>query len=498
MSPSYRTVFLQTLAIILSVATIAGLILQILVEHFTRKTDLLSSRNVFYVGLINFQFFPISLSLYADTYMRKLIPANPGAAGMIFVGMSWTFLLLFNIVYHRGWGARTLAGMVRSKFPIPSPNALLVIAVVFLILGAFNRVVVMTTPLINTLGAIFSIGFLSAAAGCAIWAWLPRMWNPLYAIPAGMITLGSMLVSMHLSFGRRDLLSVVLACVWAGYWGYLRDKGNFAVFTRLGSIGSVGVVLLALLSATRGEAGEIRSLGKILSDMNSAEVSSGIQHMATVQDSGPITLYLIDTRPKDFSYDPLHSLIYLVTQPIPREIWKDKPNALGQDIVYQAGVRGLARGFSYGPGIFGHIANDNPYIALPIYAILFAIALGFLDRVCRLNPTNPFVMIPLGAGLGELMAIPRGEMGLFVFRCFFMFVTAWFGMWAVAKLMIASGLQLTGGGTEDAEQLDEYADYGEEIEYQPPPQNPDLAPAREDFPSLAGHRPDYGPAGGPA
>lgn len=488
---------MQPLAAILSVATIVFLLAQMLIDHLRHKVDLLSTRNIFYLGLINFQFFPIATSLAVDSYMRKLIPGNPGLAGMIFVGMSWLFLLIFNIIYYRGWIGWGMARFIRSSFPVPSPNTLMVLAVVFLILGAVNRFFIMTIPLINTLGAIFSIGFLSAAAGCAIWAWLPRMWNPIYAIPAAIVTLGSMLVSMHLSFGRRDLLSVVLACVWAGYWGFLRERGNFVIFTRLGGIGSVGVVLLALLSATRGEGGELRSIGQIIAQMRPTEIVAGIQHMSSVQDSGPITLYLIDTRPKDFPYDPLHSLIYTVTQPIPRTMWEDKPNALGQDIVKQAGVRGLARGFSYGPGLMGHIANDNPYLALPLYAAFFGVAICFLDRVCRLQMTNPFVIIPLGAGLGELMAIPRGELGLFVFRCLFMFLTAWFGMWAIARLMVAGGFQLASadsGYAEDDPELDgsdqEWSEHDAQRETDPP--------AREDFRSLAPYRAEFESRGGSA
>ncbi|MCC6426391.1 MAG: hypothetical protein IT435_06180 [Phycisphaerales bacterium] len=484
---------MQTVVVILSALTIAWLFGQMLVNHLTHKVDLLSTRNIFYLGMINFQFFPITVCLWQDRYMPRLTPTDPATAGMIFIVFSWLFLAIFNLVYARGWVASPIARRVYSKFPVPSPNALLMLAVVFLVLGTINRFIIMTTPRISTLGAIFSIGFLGASAGCAMWAWLPRLWNPIYAIPGSFITLASMLVSMHLSFGRRDLLSVVLACVWAGYWGYLRERGNFAIFTRLGGIGAVGVVLLALLSATRGEAGEIRSINQIISDMSSSQVSSGIQHMATVQDAGPITLYLIDTRPGDFPYDTLHSLKYIITQPILREWWPEKPNALGMDIVTQAGVRNLARGFSYGPGLMGHIANDNPYLALPIYTVLIAIALSFLDRVCRFNLNNPFVMIPVGAGLGELMAVPRGELGLFAFRCVFMFLTAWFGMWAVAKLMIASGLQLQGTGADEA------PDAVEDQASEPELQNRDQAPAADapadSFPSLQGYRLGYDAAG---
>lgn len=474
---------MQVLAIILSVVTILGLVSQVLWDHFRQRVDLLSARNVFYLGLINFQFFPISVSLGADSYMRKLIPNDPATAGMIFIGMSWLFLIIFNIVYKAGWFAKSLSSMVRTSFPIPAPGALLTIAVVFLILGAINRVVFMQMQLINSLAAIFSIGFLCAAAGCALWAWLPRFWNPMFAFPAVIITGMSMLLAMHLSFGRRDLLSVILACVWAAYWGYLRERGNVATFVRLGSIGAIGIVLLAVLSATRGEAGQIRSVAQIISQFSPGEIRAGIEHMAKVQDSGPVSLWLIDTRPEAYPYDTLHSLRYMLTQPIPREIWANKPNALGQDIVTQAGVRGLARGFSYGPGLTGHIANDNPYLALPLYAFIFGVGFAFLDRTCRKHMLNPFVVVPLGTGLGEMMAIPRGELGLFVFRFCFMFLTAWAGMWVIAKLLIAAGMTLTDPNAQIQDDTDEEEQLleGQEVQQQP-----------EDFRSLAPYRAVYG------
>jgi len=475
----------QQVVVILCVLTMLGLALRVLVDHLTHKVDLLSTRNVFYLGLINFQFFPISVSLGTDLYMKKLAPADPAHAGLLFLVMSWVFLLIFTVVYRLGWFADGLARLVRSRFPAPTPNALLILAFVFLIFGTFNRLVVMTTPLINTLGGIFSIGFLGCAAGCAMWAWLPRLWNPVYALPASFITLVSMLLSMHLSFGRRDLLSVVMACVWAAYWGYLRERGNFAIFSRLGAIAAVGITLLAILSATRGEAGELRGVDQIMSAVDASQVRSGLQRMATIQDSGPVTLYLIDSRPDVIPYDTLHSLKYFLTQPVPRVIWPEKPNALGQDIVTQAGVKGLARGFSYGPGIMGHIANDNPYLALPLYAILFAVGIRFLDRICSLNMINPFVMIPVGAGLGELLAIPRGEVGLFVFRFLFMFLTAWFGMWAVAKLMIASGIQLVAPDVEGQWEAEEGGEGEEGVEHEPGPAS------EEGFRSLSGYQVDY-------
>jgi hypothetical protein len=479
----------QQLAAILCVLTILWIVCKVLWDHFTARVDLFSARNTFYAGMILFQYFPISVSLGADSFMKQLVPSNPGQAGMIFLVISWLFLLIFDVVYARGWVSNTLARFVYSRFPVPSPNALLAIAAVFLVLGTISRFVIMTIPLINTIGAIFSIGFLSAAAGCAVWAWLPRLWNPIYAVPAFVLIIASILVSTHLSFGRRDPLSVILACMWAAYWGFLRDRGNFVVFTRLGGVASVGVVLLALLSATRGEGGQIRGIGQIAADLASADLGAGVAHMAKVQDSGPVTLYLIDSRPDSIPYDTLHSFKYVVTQPIPRIIWPGKPNALGQDIVTQAGVRGLARGFSYGPGIIGHVANDNPWVALPIYAFLFAVGFKFLDQVCKLQLNNPFVMLPVGSALGEMLAIPRGEIGLFIFRAVFMFLTAWFGLWAVAKLLIATGIRLQSPAGD--EEYDEYSTGEDRVELDGASEySPELDPRTGEPPGFATAR-DY-------
>jgi hypothetical protein len=478
-----RTPFrVQTLVVILSVATIVALVGQMLWDHFRQRVDLLSARNVFYLGLINFQLFPISVALSVDSYMRKLAPGDPATAGMIFIAITWLFLLIFNIVYKAGWLAESLSSMVKTRFPVPAPGALLTIAVVFFILGAVNRVFLMHVPIINSLAAIFSIGFLCAASGCAIWAWLPRFWNPVYALPAIVIIILSMLLAMHLSFGRRDLLSIILACVWCAYWGYLRQRGNTTLFIRLGSISAVGIVFLAVLSATRGEGGELRSVGQIMGQFSPQEIRAGIEHMAKVQDSGPVSLWVIDTRPDSYPYDTLHSLWYTITQPIPRVIFENKPNALGMDIVTQAGVRNLARGFSYGPGLAGHIANDNPYLALPIYAVFFGIGFAFLDRTCRKHMMNPFVVVCLGTGLGEMMAIPRGELGLFVFRFVLMFLTAWAGMWFIVKLLIAAGMTLTDPTLAQSEE-----EWSDEDEL---PEN-DSHSAPEDFRSLAPYRTAY-------
>ena len=78
-------------------------------------------------------------------------------------------------------------------------------------------------------------------------------------------------------------------------------------------------------------------------------------------------------------------------------------------------IRNVSRHINIGPGIIGHIENDNPFIALWLYPFILAFYFRFLDRVVIWNPDNPFLVLPMGAALGQFIAIPRGELGAFFF-----------------------------------------------------------------------------------
>ncbi|MFZ9882467.1 MAG: hypothetical protein ACO3QC_13825, partial [Phycisphaerales bacterium] len=44
---------------------------------------------------------------------------------------------------------------------------------------------------------------------------------------------------------------------------------------------------------------------------------------------------------------------------------------------------------------------------------------------------DPFVVVPLGAGLAQILGMPRGELGLFAFQL----TTAIIGGWAVLRIV---------------------------------------------------------------
>ena len=63
------------------------------------------------------------------------------------------------------------------------------------------------------------------------------------------------------------------------------------------------------------------------------------------------------------------------------------------------------------------------------------------DRAAAL-PDNPFAVIPSGIALGEIIAIPRGELGLFYFRTLLAVVSVTIAMRVMAKILAASGVHI--------------------------------------------------------
>jgi len=133
------------------------------------------------------------------------------------------------------------------------------------------------------------------------------------------------------------------------------------------------------------------------------------------QFAGGTSMWVCETRPENYPYETLHSAVYFVTFPVPRQYWADKPNSLGRNITTQSGVGGVSSSeHSFGPGLIGHIVNDYPPLALPLYALLLAWMFRYMDERLAANQANPFETALLGVGISQLFAIPRGELGLFV------------------------------------------------------------------------------------
>ncbi len=405
-----------------------GVVVMMITQWLRGTHDIFTLRNFFLIGFVIFQLVSGGLSMatltWGDVYVDQ-----PVRTGTIYLFACVTFLVLFCWSYQKGWLVRGPAWTSSFPFPAFSSSTLLSLGWMFLIIGFIFRIVIgRNVPILGVLTDVLAIGILSCAAGLAMWAWAPRLWNFAIAVPAICIIAGSVVSTVVLTFGRRDVLSVMITVLFAAYQSHWRHQSLTRLAYRMLLIGSVGLLFLAAFSTARSMTVKETDVGEFISHLADANVSEGLLAMGTGQYAAANSMWVIENHPDPLPYFPLHSVMYTFINPIPRAIWEDKPMALGYTMVRDAHVYRYGENFTLGPGIIGHIFYDNPWLTLLTYPIFFGLFFRFFDEFVRVRPANPFVVLPVVVGTGELVGIPRGEVGLFMFRMLAAMIAAWVSM----------------------------------------------------------------------
>jgi hypothetical protein len=433
----------QILAIVLLLTALL-LGLGMFVQGVRYRVEILSTRNFFLLGVLFFQLFSAGIALWLEDYGQFGVN-RPFYAGLIFTLIILPFLAVFLLTYRWGPVVRWLAGKVPVTYAPSGPFTMLILAMTFFVVGVLMRVVLTQIPILGVLTGMLGTGMFAAAAGMATWAWVPRLWNPFVALIAIAIILLCVATSMYGTFGRRDTMNVILACGWAAYFSSWRYYGVPKALFRLTTVAAFGVVVLGLFSASRGAEGKGRTPIQAIVDMSQASVGEGVQALISTQDAGSLSMWVCDNRPQPFPYDTLHQGRYFLTHAVPRQFMPSKPEALGRIMVDQKKQEGVDTGFTVGPGLVGHIMNDNPWIALLPYAFFLGLTFRFMDQVIANHVQNPFIVLPLGVAMGEFFGTPRGESALFFFVGLVSCMGAWICMAFSAKLLQMIGMRLDAG-----------------------------------------------------
>lgn len=447
---------------------LSAVIVAVVATQAVRGTvELFSMRNFFALGFLMFQTVSAVWSLVTDEWGDDVWVDAPIGAGLIFCLMCTIFVMLFHWAYNAGWFVKKAAHRLNPTFPVPTTSSLLAVAMVLLVLAIICRYLLAYIPLIGILGNIFSVGLMPAVAAVVVWAWAPQMLNPAVTVIAMPLLLLTLFMSVYQTFGRRDLVSVLSACMWGAYHGLWKHMGLAFTVKRLAVLGAAGVVLVAAYTGAREKTTTETTASELVEKIGQTDLWYGIFSMASGQIAGGISIYLIETRPSVYAFDPFHSAIYFITMPVPRAIWEGKPEGLGLSIVKQAGVRRKAAEYNVGPGLMGHIWNDNPFLTMVPYAVFLGLMMRFLDEITRRHGLNPFLVVPCGVVIGEVIAMSRGELGLFLFRTTFATVAAFAGMIIAAKLLRSVGWPMA---EPDAASEHAHAGDGADDGYSTPPE----------------------------
>ena len=416
------------LATLLLVLLIIAIVVVVLRDAGAGITPGISNRNIFLVGFIYFQPMSGAITLLFDQNERGLYLNDPGRTGLGFAAICWLFTVLF-LVFDRM--AKSI--LVRAAKPRPfvdlSGFGIMCLALIGIAVGLLCRFVLGYVPILGVITVQLSVGVLTASCCLMAYQWAKNMWNgPAIAVFLFCLTatVAALLVN---AFGRREILGVFMSIAWMLYFlkwrslprGQLVARSFFWITLILG----VMVVFSAARSGKEKErtVGDyVQAIGRLSTEDLVEQVVGGVGG----QFAGGTSMWVYETRPENYAYEPLHSLVYFVTFPVPRQYWSEKPNSLGRNITIQSGVGGVTVGeHSFGPGLVGHVVNDFPPIALPLYAALLAFLLRYLDLRLAGNAWNPFEMCILGSGTAQIFAVARGELALFVINALGTMAGAW-------------------------------------------------------------------------
>ena len=414
--------------------------LVVLVQAARGTVELLSTRNFFLLGFVVFQLSSGVMTLLSGAYDVLPVSDQP-RAGAIYTLLTLLFLVVFFWAYKRKRLAHWIAEKFTADTGSPGPMSMLGLGYAFLVIAIVLKVVIVYVPYLGIIADAVGSSYLVLAVGMAAWATAPRIFNvPVLMLALLLVMLCFVASISRGAFGRRDIVAMVISMAWGAYYSHWRYIGLSRLMVPAALVLVPGLMLFGAFTATRTGGGDTPSLSQVVSRMLSANPLHGLYELGTGQFAAANSMWLIQTRPETYPFDPLHTARYVMFHPVPRAVWPDKPTALGIEMPDQGRVKLVDPNLNLGPGLVGHIYNDNPWLAFLPYTIVLALFLGLLDELVRVRAWNPFVVLPVAGGLGQIIALPRGELGLFFVLAVVYIAGGWVAMTLVGMVLRSLGL----------------------------------------------------------
>jgi hypothetical protein len=255
------------------------------------------------------------------------------------------------------------------------------------------------------------------------------------------VLFGTGLLAILASGGRRLVLSVCLAPVIVFYYYRARE------WTPIKSLGVVSVCMVVVfcLSLIYSTIRHYDRRGENLGERNRT-VAGAIEAVTNVSGFGWFQRFRDDAlwnlsqhtvhygmltdyyvRRGTLEAKPFNTFKFIAVYPIPRKIWRDKPESLGRVITHRV----LGRTTTWGTGVAGHAAYEGGLIIALMFGYFAAFGIRFFDDPLLRQPTNPFLIAMLTAAAMHIIAWPRGDLAVMTFEvaeCFFFTIgLSWLG-----------------------------------------------------------------------
>lgn len=445
---------------------ILGLLMLGVMLHgaLTGRVELLTARNLVFASFLVFQIISGVVTLLGHVPRNFGTPVGDMEGNAVeYVLWAWAVVLLFMLAYRLRPGVDWVAARLPRANAVPAEPVMWGFVVVLLIVALAMRVGI-RIPAVGVLASMIGAALAASAGGLAAWIWLRRPWNPLAIMYFLAALAAACLIAQIGTSGRRNVLCVLLCAGWVVYytsWIYLKPA---AIMTRAAIAAVPAVIFLAALSTVRhSQGGNAVEVARSL--FTAADLRRGVTELVYGQEAAYNSIWLIENIPERFPQRPLQGGVMILLSPVPRMIWAQKPEALGSTFVDMARVRGVPGGYSVGPGIVGHIVHDGGLYALLVYAACGGLYVALIDRASLAHRDSPFMLAALGAGLGHLAGMPRGDITVFGWLALLGLVAPVCAMVIISKTLLGLGFAapVQVGAEEDDADAPEHGDASSEF-----------------------------------
>lgn len=410
---------------IIFIITMLGLVF---VPYIARKSELLLCRNLFLLGSVVF----VGLSGINSAYNGHYFYYDGSIFARFFAAIV-VFYTSFLVFYSKLRFAERIAHRSLKKWPIPNRSSLFILLILMLLaiplLHAGVRIPGLSAiaRLLGFIGPSFAVVF-------AFFIWKESKGNLVTWLILGLTATIVIFALLASGGGRRGLYAALFAVPFCVYWNYLR-RAKPAVVTLLVFLSVVPAVILdAAYYHVRWE-GRTR--------FSTIEVDSAIDRMELIFNRlGDLKLFslkriaemgqtgveyslvsiLVHTTEKEvFPIQPFHSVYTLLTAPVPREYWDDKPDHLGNTLPFDVGTIPRGTNTNIGPGIAGHCYHEGGLHMAVFYGFLVGFALRYLDTILLRRCLDPIFMGFVVASAFHIAGWSRGAIFSFTLSPLFAF-----------------------------------------------------------------------------
>ena len=375
------------------------------------KSDLISVRSLFMGGIGVF----MGLSSVSCGITRHHYGNYRPEHFQTFMVAATVFIAVFEGTYWNAPVGYSRHGWL-NKWPKTTQRNTIFIAIVSLVFvgGAIALARFVKLPFFTQM--LWQIGTKSIVfpATFAVVAFFYRRSTRNLLILAGIFS-ACVILSISVGSGRRFLLGTLLTFPVVWYWLKYRYQPPLRTLTiALFALG-VMTVLMTSYAGQRHRRGasliqklsnSLNGIGDTTSDLAEFDISKLTPKFG--QNATECSILCIQRYGGGKKVSYFHSPIFVIANPMPRSIWPDKPDSLGNMLPRSCGVQIV----NWGPGIVGHSFHEGGFFMLFVYGIGFGLVFRFCDNVMRAQSSNPFLIATLCTASGHLFGLPRGDIGI--------------------------------------------------------------------------------------